>query len=101
MSIHPAFLLAVLLPATLAAHPDHKLRHWEQASPDPDRIILTWTGDPPTTQTVSWRTDTSIKEAAAEIAPALPKARFGESAKSFKAGGWKPCWRRIRANGPS
>ena len=85
MSIHPAFLLAVLLPATLGAHPGHKLRHWEQASPDPDRIILTWTGDPSTTQAVTWRTDTSIKEAAAEIALALPKARFDEGAKSFKA----------------
>ncbi len=78
-------LLLAALPFTLCAHPDHKLRHWEQASPDPDRIILTWTGDPSTTQAVSWRTDTSIKEAEAEIALALPKARFDEGAETIKA----------------
>ena len=78
-------LLLTTLPFTLCAHPDHKLRHWEQASPDPDRIILTWTGDPSTTQAVSWRTDTSIKVAEAEIALALPKARFDEGAETIKA----------------
>jgi len=48
----------------------------------PDRIILTWAEDPTTTQSVTWRTDTSIVTGWAEIteemsAPGLepPKAR--------------------------
>lgn len=55
-------LLRLLLPcwllaAPLLAHPDHSLRHWEQASPDPDRIVLTWAGDPSTSQAVTWQHD--------------------------------------------
>ena len=30
------------------------------ASPSPDQIVLTWSDDPATTQTVQWRTDTSV-----------------------------------------
>ena len=81
----PTILALFALTITAIAHPDHKLRHWEQASPDPDRIILTWTGSTATSQSVTWRTDTSVKEASAEIALALPKARFDEGAKSYKA----------------
>ena len=32
------------------------------SSPLPDQIVLTWSDDPRTTQTVQWRTDTSVKE---------------------------------------
>lgn len=39
-------------------------------SPMPSRIILTWTGNPATTQAVTWRTDTSVKKAFGEILPA-------------------------------
>ena len=31
-------------------------------SPIPDHILLTWAADPRTTQTVAWRTDTSVDE---------------------------------------
>jgi len=44
--------------------------------PVPDRIILSWSGDPATTQSVTWRTDVSVKEAYAEIAPADPSPDF-------------------------
>ena len=37
-------------------------------SPVPDRIILTWSDDPTTTQSVTWRTDVSVAKAMAEIA---------------------------------
>lgn len=33
----------------------------------PDRVILTWTGNPAVSQTVTWRTDTTILNAKAEI----------------------------------
>lgn len=36
-------------------------------TPVPDRVILTWSDDPATTQSVTWRTDTSVKEAIAQI----------------------------------
>ncbi|HJZ56741.1 MAG TPA: metallophosphoesterase family protein [Gemmataceae bacterium] len=41
-------------------------------TPQPDRIILTWKGDPATTQAVTWRTDTSVTGAVAQIALADP-----------------------------
>ena len=33
------------------------------ASASPDQIALTWSGDPATTQTIQWRTDTSVTNA--------------------------------------
>jgi hypothetical protein len=38
----------------------HKTRY--PASADPDQIVLTWSGDPKTTQTVQWRTTTQIEK---------------------------------------
>lgn len=40
------------------------------ASTTPDRIILTWSDDPATTQTVIWRTSADATQAVAQIAPA-------------------------------
>ncbi|MCB9295633.1 MAG: metallophosphoesterase family protein [Lewinellaceae bacterium] len=53
--------------------------------PTPDRIILSWSADPATTQSVTWRTDVSVKEAFAEIAPADPSPDFPGRATSVKA----------------
>jgi hypothetical protein len=39
-------------------------------TPVPDRVILTWAGNPATSQAVTWRTDTSVKQAVAELARA-------------------------------
>ena len=44
------------------------MRHWEIASPDPDRIVLTWTGNPARTQAVTWRTDNTVDVGYAELA---------------------------------
>lgn len=67
-----ASLFALVLAAPLAAQntlvPEGETRY--TPSIYPDRIILTWTGDPATTQAVSWRTDGSVSEAVAQIAPA-------------------------------
>jgi 3',5'-cyclic AMP phosphodiesterase CpdA len=43
--------------------------------PLPDRIVLTWRGDPATTQAVTWRTDPSITRALAELAVANESGR--------------------------
>ena len=37
---------------------------------DPDRIILTFHGDPATCRAVTWRTDKSVTKAVAQIAEA-------------------------------
>lgn len=37
-------------------------------SPNPDRIVLSWSGDPTITQSVSWRTDVWVEYPVAEIA---------------------------------
>lgn len=51
----------------------------------PENIILTWKGDPATTQAVTWRTDQSIKEGNAEIALADAAPNFTLSAVKLKA----------------
>lgn len=55
------------------AHDDHpkpkKVLPSEHYKPTamPSRVILTWSGDPATTQSVTWRTDTTVAKAFAEI----------------------------------
>ncbi|WP_221030884.1 fibronectin type III domain-containing protein [Actomonas aquatica] len=84
----PALLLAVTTSAALAhdepgTHLDavswQPTAYAESAAhaprPLPDRIVLTWTGDPSTSQTVTWRTDTSIERAVAELAIANDNGR--------------------------
>jgi acid phosphatase type 7 len=54
-------------------------------SPRPDRIILTWQTEPATSQTVTWRTDNSVKTPKAEIALADASANFTNYTKAFPA----------------
>ncbi|MEM1432579.1 MAG: fibronectin type III domain-containing protein [Pseudomonadota bacterium] len=60
-------------------------------SPAPERIVLSWSDDPATTQSVTWRTDTSVKRAVAEIAVAnangyaLEPERFEATTTLFKS----------------
>lgn len=70
-------ILWVLLSPVLRAHdgdhpPPRPVPEVEQHRPTalPDRVVLTWTGDPATTQAVTWRTDTSVSRAVAELAVA-------------------------------
>jgi 3',5'-cyclic AMP phosphodiesterase CpdA len=51
----------------------------------PKRTILTWKGDPSTTQAVTWQTDSSITEAFGEIALADVSPLFIDSAQTFTA----------------
>lgn len=83
-----AFVAVALLLSSLGfAHTNgHQyLHHWEKASPDPDRIFLTLEGDPATSRAVTWRTDTSVGEAVAQIAPATSRPDFFESAETYPA----------------
>lgn len=67
------------LTITASAHND-ELRHWEIPSKDPDRIFLTFIGDPATSRAVTWRTDHTVSNAFAEIAEA-----YGEPGFMYKA----------------
>lgn len=44
-------------------------------SPIPERVVLTWTGDPASTQAVTWRTDTTVKHGVADLAIANSNGR--------------------------
>ena len=76
-----AFLTA--LPALAHDSPAHawkptpyaeKLAH--APTPLPDRVVLTWAGDPATTQAVTWRTAASVERALAQLAPAADNAKL-------------------------
>ena len=60
----------------------------------PDRIVITWSGDPTTTASVTWRTDTSITQAEGQIAEANASANFTTWARSETARTEK--WKRNR-----
>ncbi len=51
----------------------------------PDRIVLTWNDDPATTQAVTWRTDSSITGARAQIARSGPGPDFVRTAVEVPA----------------
>lgn len=46
---------------------------------EPDRIILTITGDPATSMAVTWRTDTTVNESVAQISPNIPTVFLADS----------------------
>jgi len=58
---------------------------WNRATPWPDRVILTWSGDPATTQSITWRTDTTVSRAVAQYALASPGPGFGHDARTVEA----------------
>ncbi|MEO0475423.1 MAG: fibronectin type III domain-containing protein [Planctomycetota bacterium] len=79
-------LIALLCFAcSVLAHDTGDARHWEIASADPDRVFLTFYGDPATSRAVTWRTDTSIEQAYAEIAEATPGPQYADAAKRIDA----------------
>lgn len=75
-------MMPVPLLAHEGAHPEpvpyeKKLEHAPR--PLPDRIVLTWSGDPATTQAVTWRTSAAVWHAVAELAPAGDGPQGAES----------------------
>lgn len=72
-------------PAAFAAELAYK------PTPMPERVILTWSEDPASTQSVTWRTDTSVTKAVAEIAiansngRALKTERFDAQTSPFES----------------
>ena len=67
-------------------HQNHEgLQHWEIPSKNPDRIILTFFGNPASSRAVTWRTDSTIKNGFAQIAEATVNSSFIENTMRYKA----------------
>ena len=87
------YLLSVLFTLTIFSqdhshshgHKHDGLHHWEIPSKDPDRIILTFNGDPSTKRAVTWRTDSTVKKAKAQIAIAGVNSKFARQATDYIA----------------
>lgn len=54
-------------------------------TPMPDRIVLTWAGDPTNSQSVTWRTSVEVDKAFAEIAISTPGPEFSKATTRFEA----------------
>lgn len=63
-------------------------------TPVPDRVILTWSGDTATTQSVTWRTDVTVASAVGQITEATEGPSFdagwGKNAKAAEVVGEVP-----------
>ena len=75
------FALVCALQAALAyAHTPEPVAETEVHRPldVPDRIVLTWTDDPATSQAVTWRTAARVDSAVAELTLATPHGGYGK-----------------------
>jgi len=81
-----AALLAPLLSlAHEGAHPPPRAvppAEMYRATAIPDRVVLTWSGDPATTQAVTWRTSVEVTRAVAQLARAQENAQTSSLEKS-------------------
>jgi len=78
-------MMMVFAAAAMGYQSNENLHHWEVASPDPDRIFLSFYGDVATSRAVTWRTDTSVTTAVAQIAKSTANPNFVDAAKTIKA----------------
>ncbi|MFD2160869.1 fibronectin type III domain-containing protein [Paradesertivirga mongoliensis] len=81
------FLFNINVAVSQNSYPDNPVfpSSWSKPTEQPDHIILTFSGDPTTTQSVTWRTNTSIKNAVAQITIAHAAPRLRKTAKDVQA----------------
>jgi acid phosphatase type 7 len=83
------FAILALISVSLSAQEKKITSELEQTifSPSvrPDRIMLTWEGDPATTQTVTWRTDTTVTKPIAELIMADASPYLDDHEKEYRA----------------
>lgn len=83
-----SLIMVMLIMAPAVAQDEHAhdgLHHWEIPSKDPDRVILTFHGDPATKRAVTWRTDQRVEKAFAQIAKAEVNSDFVDKAVTVEA----------------
>lgn len=83
--LHLLLLIPLLAALPVRAHEPGMGPPWQQATPWPDRLVVTLPEDPATSFAVTWRTDASVTETIAEIAPATDDARFDLAARTVSA----------------
>lgn len=68
-------------------HPPRQVGHAEmyRPTPMPDRIVLTWTGNPASSQSVTWRTDRTVAQGQAQIMAADHGPLAKENARTISA----------------
>lgn len=68
-------------------HPDKPVfpANWTKPTEQPDHIILTFSGDPSTSQSVTWRTSVEVKQGLAQITLASAAPRIWKSASQTMA----------------
>ena len=64
---------------------DHHHMPWDEPSQVPDRLVVTWSHDPATSFSVTWRTDTTITAGLAEITLATPSPNLSANSDTFLA----------------
>lgn len=79
------FLLFFSSTSYLVGQQKKTLRHWEIPSKDPDRIILTFHGNPATSRAITWRTDSTVVKGVAQIAVATVNSKFTKNATNKDA----------------
>ena len=85
LALRVAILSCLTVVPVIAQHHHDGLHHWEVPSRDPDRIMLTFHGDPATSRAITWRTDTTITKAVAQIAEATVNSGFTDDAVTMDA----------------
>ncbi len=80
-----ALIAALACGAARAQQGEPSRPPWQDASPWPDRIVVTLEGDPAKSFSVTWRTDASVESARAEFVEAAPRSRFDTAATSVAA----------------
>lgn len=68
-----------------AQHNHNGLNHWEIPSVNPDRIILTFHGNPATSRAVTWRTNTQILKGVAQIAMSTRNSNFKKNVSTYQS----------------
>lgn len=80
---HPITALTAVLICTIASALPREDAYRPKVMPD--RIVLTWSGDPTVSQSVTWRTDTTVKKAFAQITEADPGPNLAQKAEIVDA----------------
>lgn len=75
----------VMLAVSVVAGQDPSPADGYKAGLYPDRVILTWSGDPATTQSVTWRTSTTVAQGWAEISLADAGPGLAAAAEQIQA----------------